>query len=103
MSPMLVSALAASLFLALAPAASLAQNKCAGSKLKAACKKASCKAVNCPLVARPSMVVTLLPSACTASIVHDFTATPSTRTVHAPHWLVSHPTLVPVRPTSGRK
>ena len=35
--------------------------------------------------ARPSMVVTLQPSAWTASIVQDFTARPSRWTVHAPH------------------
>src|SRR5688500_19286394 len=33
---------------------------------------------------RPSMVVTLAPSACTARTVHDFTASPSMWTVHAP-------------------
>ena len=33
-----------------------------------------------------------------ASVVHDRTATPSRSTVHAPHWLVSQPTLVPVMP-----
>ena len=30
--------------------------------------------------------------------MHDFTATPSISTVQAPHWLVSQPILVPVRP-----
>ena len=30
-----------------------------------------------------------------------FTALPSTWTVHAPHWLVSQPTCVPVRPSSS--
>ena len=39
-----------------------------------------------PSVARPSIVVTLDPSAWTARIVQDFTAWPSTWTVHAPHW-----------------
>ena len=41
--------------------------------------------------AMPSIVVTLAPSAWTASIVQLFTAWPSTWTVHAPHWLVSQP------------
>ena len=50
----------------------------------------------------PSIVVTLAPSAWTASIVQLFTAWPSTWTVHAPHWLVSQPTWVPVRPRSSR-
>lgn len=35
--------LVASLLLTLSPALSLAQNKCAGAKIRAACKKASCK------------------------------------------------------------
>jgi hypothetical protein len=51
---------------------------------------------------RPSMVVTEAPSACTARQVHDFTATPSRSTVHDPHWLVSQPTFVPVRPRKSR-
>ena len=45
------------------------------------------------------MVVMSAPSACTASIVQDFTDSPSTRTVQAPHDDVSQPTLVPVSPT----
>ena len=49
------------------------------------------------------MVVTLAPSACTASVVQDLTATPSISTVHAPHWLVSQPIFVPVSPASRRK
>ena len=44
------------------------------------------------------MVVTSSPSAWTASIVHDFTDSPSRRTVHAPHDDVSQPTFVPVSP-----
>ena len=43
----------------------------------------------------PSIVVTVAPSAWTASIVQLFTALPSTWTVQAPHWLVSQPTWVP--------
>ena len=45
------------------------------------------------------MVVTRRPSACAASIVHDFTDSPSSSTVHAPHDVVSQPMLVPVSPT----
>ena len=45
----------------------------------------------------PSMVVTSPPSAWTASTVHDFTASPSSQTVHAPQLDVSQPTWVPVR------
>src|SRR5262245_29943827 len=48
------------------------------------------------------MVVTDCPSACTARLVHDLVATPSTRTVQDPHWLVSQPTLVPVSRATSR-
>ena len=48
------------------------------------------------------MVRTCAPSHCTASSVHDFTAMPLRCTVQAPHWLVSQPTWVPVRPASSR-
>ncbi len=61
-------------------------------------QKASWSGWSLPFVARPSIVVTVAPSAWTASTVQDFTAWPSTSTVQAPHWLVSQPTLVPVRP-----
>src|SRR5882672_7427995 len=56
----------------------------------------SCTACSFPPCSRPSTVVTLQPSACTASTVHDFTGWPSRWTVHAPQWLVSQPTCVPV-------
>ena len=49
------------------------------------------------------MVVTSLPSAWTASTVHDFTDSPSRCTVHAPHDDVSHPMFVPVRPSTSRR
>ncbi len=55
-----------------------------------------------PSWAMPSMVFTCAPSHCTASSVQDFTACPFTCTVQAPHWLVSHPTCVPVSPASSR-
>ena len=38
-----------------------------------------------PAGARPSIVVTALPSTCTARQVQDRTAAPSSSTVHAPH------------------
>jgi hypothetical protein len=41
-------------------------------------------------------VVTALPSAWTARTVHDFTGVPSSSTVHAPQFVVSQPTWVPV-------
>ena len=50
----------------------------------------------------PSIVTTSDPSAWTASTVQDFTARPSMWTVQAPHCDVSHPMLVPVRPSSSR-
>src|SRR6185295_9473290 len=56
-----------------------------------------------PFFASPSMVVTSAPSAWTASIVHDFTAWPSTSTVHAPQREVSQPTWVPVSPQTSRR
>ena len=43
------------------------------------------------------------PSAWAASIVHDFTDSPSTSTVHAPHDDVSQPTFVPVSPHASRR
>ena len=52
----------------------------------------------------PSIVVTSAPSAWTANIRHDRTASPSTRTVHAPHTPCSQPRCVPVsRHCSRRK
>ena len=49
------------------------------------------------------MVTTFAPSAWAASIVHDLTELPSTWTTQAPHWLVSQPTCVPVRPRLDRR
>ncbi len=49
------------------------------------------------------MVVTARPSAWTASMVQDLTLLPSTRTTQAPHWLVSHPTCVPVSRNCSRR
>ena len=53
--------------------------------------------------ASPSIVVTSAPSAWSASSVQLFTALPSTRTVQAPHWLVSQPICVPVSPRLSRR
>ena len=53
-------------------------------------------------VARPSTVLISCPSAWTASIVQDFTARPSTSTVHAPQLVVSQPMCVPVSPSPRR-
>ena len=43
-----------------------------------------------------------MPSAWTPSIVQDFTDSPFTSTVHAPHEEVSQPTFVPVSPSRSR-
>src|SRR4051794_41786363 len=48
------------------------------------------------------MVVTADPSAWAANIVHDFTDSPSSSTVHAPHDDVSQPTFVPLSPSASR-
>ena len=51
----------------------------------------------------PSMVVTRAPAARAASMVQDFTATPSTSTRQAPHCEVSQPIWVPVRRRWSRR
>ena len=55
------------------------------------------------LAAKPSMVVTSLPSAWTASTEQLFTASPSRCTVQAPQLLVSQPTTVPTLPSCSRR
>src|SRR5580704_15621320 len=64
--------------------------------------KPSCSGCNSLAVARPSTVLISCPSACTASMVQDFTARPSTSTVHAPQLVVSQPMCVPVSPSPRR-
>src|SRR5207244_12239569 len=66
-------------------------------------QNACCTGWSFPSCASPSMVVTERPSTCTAKSEHDFTAAPSSRTVQAPHWLVSQPTCVPVSPSASRR
>src|SRR5271166_2574408 len=56
-----------------------------------------------PSFSSPSTVVISEPSACTANIVHDFTARPFISTVHAPQYEVSQPTCVPVRSQASRR
>jgi hypothetical protein len=53
-------------------------------------------------LARPSMVVIFLPTACEAGVTHDLVACPSICTVHAPHCEMPQPNLVPVRPMLSR-
>src|SRR5271156_4432364 len=48
------------------------------------------------------MVSTSAPSHCTARMVQLLIEAPSTWTTQAPHWLVSQPTWVPVRPSFSR-
>src|SRR5262249_49190885 len=64
--------------------------------------KPSCTGWSLPPCSSPSTVVTLAPSACTASTVQDFTGLPSRWTVHAPQCEVSQPTCVPVMPNTSR-
>src|SRR5579863_8811008 len=49
------------------------------------------------------MVKSAAPSSAGASSVQLFTGAPSSSTTQAPHWLVSHPTCVPVRAKVSRK
>src|SRR5213592_1386834 len=61
-------------------------------------RNASCIGCRVPsALAMPSIVTRSAPSACIASMLHDFTARPFMWMVHAPHWAVSQPTWVPVR------
>src|ERR671925_151215 len=66
-------------------------------------QKASWSGCSSPSCARPSIVVISLPSAWTASTVHDFTARPSRWIVQAPQSDVSQPIFVPVSPRSSRR
>ena len=49
------------------------------------------------------MVTMSAPSAWAASTVHDFTDSPLSSTVQAPHELVSQPMFVPVSPSVSRR
>src|SRR6478736_424685 len=68
-----------------------------------AVQKPHCRPCCSPARASPSIVVIEAPSACAASIVQDFTDSPSTSTVHAPQLDVSQPTFVPVSPHASRR
>ena len=57
--------------------------------------EASWSALSEPFSASPSIVVISCPSAWTPSTVHDFTDSPSSSTVQAPHDDVSQPTTCP--------
>src|SRR3954451_3299775 len=55
-----------------------------------------------PPCSSPSTVLTSWPSTIAASVVHDFTGSPSIRTTQAPQFDVSQPQCVPVRPGVSR-
>src|SRR5215472_16006459 len=56
-------------------------------------RKARWTGCSSPGGARPSVVTTSCPAACTVSTVHDLTDSPSSSTVHAPLEVVSQPTF----------
>src|SRR6185369_3328925 len=64
--------------------------------------KASWIAWSLPPLSSPSTVLTLQPSAWTASTVHDLTGCPSSSTVQTPQCDVSQPMCVPVSRSSSR-
>src|SRR2546426_1882213 len=64
--------------------------------------QAFCTLCRIPPLARPSMVVTCLPTAALTGTTQERTAAPSRCTVHEPHSAMPQPYLVPVRPTCSR-
>ena len=69
------------------------------------CRKDFCSALSIPPspFARPSTVVTALPSRRAAGTMQAHTARPFSRTVQAPQSPASQPDLVPVRPNCSRR
>jgi hypothetical protein len=65
--------------------------------------KPSCTGSRALPRARPSTVVTRLPSVIAASTVQDFTGISSSHTTQAPQLEVSQPQCEPVRPSSSRR
>ena len=65
--------------------------------------KASWTGSSAPPAARPSTVVTRLPSAMTASTVQDLTGASSSHTTQAPQLDVSQPQCEPVSLSSSRR
>ncbi len=63
---------------------------------------ACCKGWSWSPSAKPSIVVTSAPSSRTASVRHEFTRCPSTRTVQAPQAPALQPFFEPVRPKCSR-
>src|SRR6476646_1139598 len=66
-------------------------------------RKDFCSGVRSASLDRPSTVVILAPSACTARMRQERTASPSTSTVQAPQTPCSQPMWVPVRRSSWRR
>src|SRR6202521_862571 len=65
-------------------------------------RNACCNLAPTFVSASPSTVVTSHPSTCPVATRHAQTGSPSNRTVQAPQSPASHPTLVPVNPSSSR-
>ena len=86
------------------PARSAACRACR-SRIAARCavSNAACRSAISPESDTPSMVSTLAPSHCTASIRQPRTISPSTRTVQAPQTPCSQPTWLPVSARSSRR
>src|SRR5262249_61403735 len=53
--------------------------------------------------ARPSIVLTRLPTTAATGVMQERVALPSTCTVHAPHCAMPQPYFVPVSPTCSRR
>src|SRR5499426_2019476 len=64
--------------------------------------KPSCNGWSLPSCSSPSTVMSSLPCAWTANIVHDFTGRPFIKIVQAPQWVVSQPMWVPVSRSTSR-
>src|ERR1035441_5429157 len=62
----------------------------------------SCNGCSLPSCANPSTVTTWCPLTCGARTRQEFTGSPSSRTVHAPHSPISQPHFVPSRPSWSR-
>ena len=65
-------------------------------------RKAAWSGLSSSPVARPSTVVTSLPSAWSARYEQLFTGSPSSSIMQAPHSESSQPSFAPVRPTASR-
>src|SRR5882762_5559095 len=64
--------------------------------------QAACTAFPARVAPIPSTVVTFLPAAADSGVEQERTGCPSRCTVHAPHWAMPQPNLVPVRWSESR-